>query len=328
MLIFDFLQYRIRKRYTIFCDGYIPSILAIFAFGLIVIGKLLPIIDGLAYLFHHLTVIQQIKLIVFDVISTLFVFSWLLIWLLFIIWRNWNFKAGYTHQDILELLAGQSGLGDRKEYNDSNAVIVASPQDIFITDDPSKCKAILRIAEGSRFDEVYWLKPSHENTPTPNHMPPGIPPGLTPVDMPRPPVVFQENPYYGRYFKKGPYSKVSFDESGGAAAPPPPAVHATVQGSPSAVRPRTSGSYIRFNDENAYDPVTTFGTMPRGPDKGRKRIQYVPQAVEYGTYQPHPAHASSVPVQPIVASTSYDAPSAAYAIVQKVPQQQRTVQLL
>lgn len=194
--------------------------------------------------------------------SVLFLFTWLIVWLILTLKRDWGFLVPPLAFHLY-----------RK--SDPGTLIVLYGRETFLVDDHHKRAGILTLLDKNRASDpdVYWLKPQIRavgRTPPQSHA----------ASLPRTPMDERKELTYRPGSRQG--SIQAHEDSA-----PPGWEAETDQISPTRsnrrpLAPRGSGSYIRFNDE-AYepltDPVTTFGTMPRGGDPRtiemqRRRRQY------------------------------------------------------
>uniref|UniRef100_A0A7I4Z6J0 Protein tincar n=1 Tax=Haemonchus contortus TaxID=6289 RepID=A0A7I4Z6J0_HAECO len=156
------------------CDGYAPHTIAIVLLVLIVIVRA-PTIYALMILYQHEEKPLLLTCIIMDVV---YLFTWILLWLMLTLKREWSFNVAHK---VHQMYALQKGLatghikGNENPSQLKNSVIVMQRDHMFITDDQAAKQSLLRHLQRGHFDapeEMYWSKSNgNQNSCTTRKLP-------------------------------------------------------------------------------------------------------------------------------------------------------------
>ncbi|KJH41337.1 hypothetical protein DICVIV_12688 [Dictyocaulus viviparus] len=141
-------------------NRYAPHTIAIVLLVLIVIVRA-PTIYALMIFYQHEEKPLLLTCIIVDVV---YLFTWILLWLMLTLKREWSFNVAHTVQQIYAL---QKGLaighikGNENPSQLQNSIIVMQKEHMFITDDQAAKQSLLRHLQRGHFetaDESYWSK--------------------------------------------------------------------------------------------------------------------------------------------------------------------------
>ncbi|VDM55018.1 unnamed protein product [Angiostrongylus costaricensis] len=164
-----------RRNYTrlpsreLCCDGYAPHTIAIILLVLIVVVRA-PTIYALMILYQHEEKPLLLTCIVVDVI---YLFTWILLWLMLTLKREWSFNIAHAVHQIYALQKGiASGhiMGNENPSQLKNSLIVMQRDHMFVTDDQALKQSLLRHLQHGYFEapeEMYWSK-SNGNQSSPS----------------------------------------------------------------------------------------------------------------------------------------------------------------
>ncbi|KAJ1359783.1 hypothetical protein KIN20_018586 [Parelaphostrongylus tenuis] len=148
---------------------YAPHTIAIVLLVLIVIIRA-PTIYALMILYQHEEKPLLLTCIVVDVV---YLFTWILLWLMLTLKREWSFDIAHAVHQIYALQKGIASGHIKGNENPSqlkNSVIVMQRDHMFVTDDQAVKQSLLRHLQRGHFEapeEMYWSK-SNGNHNSPN----------------------------------------------------------------------------------------------------------------------------------------------------------------
>ncbi|ETN83675.1 hypothetical protein NECAME_07280 [Necator americanus] len=151
------------------CDGYAPHTLAIVLLVLIVVVRA-PTIYALMILYQHEEKPLLLTCIIVDVV---YLFTWILLWLMLTLKREWSFNVAHKVHQIYALQKGLATGHIKGNENPSqlkNSLIVMQRDHMFVTDDQAAKQSLLRHIQRGHFEspeEMYWSK-SNGNQGSPN----------------------------------------------------------------------------------------------------------------------------------------------------------------
>ncbi|EPB79360.1 hypothetical protein ANCCEY_01519 [Ancylostoma ceylanicum] len=151
------------------CDGYAPHTVAIVLLVLIVVVRA-PTIYALMILYQHEEKPLLLTCIIVDVV---YLFTWILLWLMLTLKREWSFNVAHKVHQIYALQKGLATGHIKGNENPSqlkNSLIVMQRDHMFVTDDQAAKQSLLRHIQRGHFEspeEMYWSK-SNGNQGSPN----------------------------------------------------------------------------------------------------------------------------------------------------------------
>lgn len=161
----DYSDYK-RRNYSrppsreLCCDGYAPHTIAIVLLVLIVVARA-STIYALMILYQHEEKPLLLTCIIVDVV---YLFTWILLWLMLTLKREWSFNVSHS---VHEIYALQKGLatghikGNENPSQLKNSIIVMQKDHMFVTDDQAAKQSLLRHIQRGHFEtseEIYWSK--------------------------------------------------------------------------------------------------------------------------------------------------------------------------
>ncbi|VDL74172.1 unnamed protein product [Nippostrongylus brasiliensis] len=156
------------------CDGYAPHTIAIVLLVLIVIVRA-PTIYALMILYQHEEKPLLLTCIVVDVV---YLFTWILLWLMLTLKREWSFNVAHKVHQIYALQKGLATGHIKGNENPSqlkNALVVMQRDHMFVTDDQGAKQSLLRHIQRGQFetsDEAYWSKSNgNQSSPSTRKLP-------------------------------------------------------------------------------------------------------------------------------------------------------------